>query len=80
MKNLFGFLLTLIILTPSIYYSQQKSVTSKIIISGKIIEKNNKTPLEYATVTFKNSTNPKQIFGGISDSRGDFSIEIEPGS
>ena len=80
MKNLFGFLLTLIILTPSIYYSQQKSVTSKIIISGKIIEKNNKTPLEYATVTFKNSTNPKQIFGGISDSKGDFSIEIEPGS
>ena len=80
MKNLFGFLLTLIILTPSIYYSQQKSVTSKIIISGKIIEKNNKTPLEYATVTFKNSTNPKQIFGGISDSNGDFSIEIEPGS
>ncbi len=79
MKNLFGFLLTLIILTPSIYYSQQKSVTSKIIISGKIIEKNNKTPLEYATVTFKNSTNPKQIFGGISDSNGDFSIEIEPG-
>ena len=80
MKNLFGFLLTLIILTPSIFYSQQKSVTSKIIISGKIIEKNNKTPLEYATVTFKNSTNPKQIFGGISDSKGDFSIEIEPGS
>ena len=80
MKNLFGFLLTLIILTPSIYYSQQKSVTSKIIISGKIIENNNKTPLEYATVTFKNSTNPKQIFGGISDSKGDFSIEIEPGS
>lgn len=80
MKNLFGFLLTLILLTPSIYYSQQKSVTSKIIISGKIIEKNNKTPLEYATVTFKNSTNPKQIFGGISDSKGDFLIEIEPGS
>ncbi len=80
MKNLFGFLLTLILLTPSIYYSQQKSVTSKIIISGKIIEKNNKTPLEYATVTFKNSTNPKLIFGGISDSKGDFSIEIEPGS
>jgi len=78
MKNLFGYLLTLILLTPSIYYSQQKSVTSKIIISGKIIEKNNKTPLEYATVTFKNSTNPKQIFGGISDSKGDFSIEIEP--
>jgi outer membrane receptor protein involved in Fe transport len=80
MKKLFGLLLTLILLTPSIYYSQQKSVTSKIIISGKIIEKNNKTPLEYATVTFKNSTNPKQIFGGISDSKGDFSIEIEPGS
>jgi outer membrane receptor protein involved in Fe transport len=80
MKKLFGFLLTLILLTPSIYYSQQKSVTSKIIISGKIIEKNNKTPLEYATVTFKNSTNSKQIFGGISDSKGDFSIEIQPGS
>ena len=80
MKKLFGLLLTLILLTPSIYYSQQKSVTSKIIISGKIIEKNNKTPLEYATVTFKNSTNSKQIFGGISDSKGDFSIEIQPGS
>lgn len=80
MKNLFNLLLPLILLIPSIHHSQQKSVTNKIIISGKIIEKNNKTPLEYATVTFKNSTNSKLVFGGISNSKGDFSIEIEPGS
>lgn len=80
MKNLLSLLITFTLFLPSFNYSQQKQVSSKILVSGKIIEKTNKTPLEYATVTFKSSSNSKLVFGGITDSKGDFSVEIEPGS
>ncbi len=60
-------------------FSQQKQDRPKIIIRGKIIEKASKLPLEYATITLKNSKNPKILFGGITDNKGDYSIEITPG-
>jgi outer membrane receptor protein involved in Fe transport len=60
-------------------FSQQKQDRPKIIISGKIIENTSKLPLEYATITLKNSKNPKMLFGGITDNKGDYSIEITPG-
>lgn len=80
MKNLLSLLISFTLFLPSFNYSQQKQVSGKILVSGKIIEKTNKTPLEYATVTFKSSSNSKLVFGGITDSKGDFSVEIEPGS
>ncbi|WP_366183688.1 outer membrane beta-barrel family protein [Flavobacterium ovatum] len=60
--------------------AQQKPVLKeKIKISGTIIEKTTKQPLEYATVTFINPKNPKALSGGITDSKGTFDIEIYPG-
>ena len=56
--------------------SQQKQEQAKIVISGTIVEKTSNLPLEYATVTLKNSRNPKLIFGGITDKKGDFSVEV----
>lgn len=60
-------------------FGQQRSERAKVAVTGKIIEKTSKLPLEYATITFKNNTNPKLIFGGITDSKGDYSIEVVPG-
>ncbi len=51
----------------------------KITITGKIIEKTSQLPLEYATITLKNSKNTKLIYGGITDNKGEYSIEITPG-
>jgi outer membrane receptor for ferrienterochelin and colicins len=75
------FLLSALLLLASItVFGQAKPERAKITITGKIIEKTSKLPLEYATVTFKNSKNPKLIFGGITDNKGDYSIEIVAGT
>ncbi|MFA9189205.1 TonB-dependent receptor [Flavobacterium sp. FBOR7N2.3] len=51
----------------------------KVKISGTVIEKTTKQPLEYATVTIIDATNPKIIAGGITNPKGGFSIEVAPG-
>lgn len=73
-------LFTLLFLCCSLLsYSQQKQERPKIVISGKIIEKSSKLPLEYATITLKNSKNPKILYGSITDTKGDYTVEITPG-
>jgi outer membrane receptor protein involved in Fe transport len=77
----FRFLISALTLLISItVFGQAKPERSKITITGKIIEQTSKLPLEYATITFKNSKNPKLIFGGITDNKGDYSIDIVPGT
>lgn len=56
--------------------NDQKMVT----IKGKILEKDTNAPLEYATVVFKNTTNPADLSGGITDASGNYSIEIKSGT
>ena len=79
MKKLHYLLPTLLFLTSITFFGQGKPERPKIIITGKIIEKTSKLPLEYATITLKNNKNPKLIFGGITGNKGDYSIEIVPG-
>lgn len=70
-KNL---LTTLLLFSLSILYSQKE-----IIISGKVIDALSKQPLEYATIVVKN-TNTKKITGGITNSKGLFSVKTEIGT
>ena len=73
------FLILLLILNFSTFFGQQKQENPKITISGKIIEKSSTLPLEYATITFIGSNSNQVVSGGISDSKGNFSIAIQPG-
>ena len=57
----------------------QKPETSQITITGVIIDSNTKEPLEYATVILKDAKT-KQLSGGITDSKGSFSIKTNPGT
>ena len=59
--------------------TQGKPERAKIAVTGKIIEKTSKLSLEYATITFKNTKNPKLLFGGITDNKGNYSIDVVPG-
>lgn len=61
-------------------YSQLKNVTFKIKISGTVIEKVSKQHLEYATITFTNGTSTKAIAGGITNPKGEFNVDIIPGT
>jgi len=57
----------------------QSSATPTYTISGKIIDSNTKTPLDYATVIFKNIDSSDIIYGGITNHRGNFSIDVQKG-
>jgi outer membrane receptor protein involved in Fe transport len=51
-----------------------------IKIEGKVVEEGTNIPLEYATITIKNTSGDKVITGGITDTDGNFKLNIEPGT
>ena len=76
MKNYFQLLVLLLVVPITVF--AQKPVEKKISISGKVFEKGNKIAIEYATVSFKNTTT-NQLFGAMTDASGTFTFEITPG-
>jgi len=80
MKNVKFTLIVVLILTTINNYSQQRPQVSKIKISGTVIEKVSKQHLEYATITFTNGISTKAIAGGITNPKGEFDIDIIPGT
>ncbi len=59
---------------------QGKPEGAKIIITGKITEKTTGQPLEYATISFTNTKIGKITGGGMSDNKGEYAVEITPGT
>ena len=80
MKKLQYILNFIFLISSFLSFSQGKPPIYKIKISGKIIEKGSKQPLEYATITFTNPKVPKAIAGGITNPKGEFDIDIVPGT
>ncbi|SOS49215.1 conserved exported hypothetical protein [Tenacibaculum dicentrarchi] len=76
-------LILIVIFMLSISIQAQRSTKKqgnipKITLTGKIIESNTKQPLEYATLVFTHMRS-KRISGGITDTKGNFSIEVPKG-
>ena len=69
----------LLLITSFVSFSQEKPQTAKIKITGKVIEKISKQPLEYATISFINGASAKTITGGITNPKGEFDIDVTPG-
>ncbi|WP_298223053.1 outer membrane beta-barrel family protein [Flavobacterium sp.] len=67
-------------LLPVIIIAQNRPESKKIKITGKIVEKVSQQPLEYATITFINTKNPKIIGGGITNAKGEFDVSITAGN
>lgn len=80
MKNLKFIIILVLLLTSTLNYSQQRPQVAKIKIKGTVIEKVSKQPLEYATVTFTNPKFPKATTGGITNPKGEFDIDVTPGT
>ena len=82
MQNFLKYLLTLSLFFSFATTFAQDAAPQKerIKITGIVIEKTTKQPLEYATVTFINSKNPKMIAGGITSPKGEFNIDVIPGT
>lgn len=69
-----------LLLSISTLFAQQRQESKKITITGKIVEKSTSLPLEYATITFKKPNTTQAVSGGITNDKGEFSIEINPGT
>lgn len=54
-------------------------VQREVKISGKVIDKETKEPLEYATISFFNKRQNKVVTGGITDVQGNFSVPVPVG-
>jgi outer membrane receptor for ferrienterochelin and colicins len=82
MQNPLKYLLTLtLFLSFFVSFAQQRGpIAEKIKITGNVIEKNTKQPLEYATVTIINSKSAKTVAGGITNPKGEFNIDVSPGT
>ena len=72
MKKFFLFLTLLF----GVYINSQEN---KLTVSGKIIDSDYNTPLEYATISIYDSEKKNLINGVISDNSGFFSIEVKKG-
>jgi len=80
MKNLKNSITLLALLFSVLNFGQTRPDIKKINITGIVNEKVSKQPLEYATLTFTNTKNPKAVFGGITNAKGEFNIEVNAGS
>ncbi|MEP4532521.1 MAG: outer membrane beta-barrel family protein [Cyclobacteriaceae bacterium] len=52
---------------------------SKSMITGSLIDSENGTPLEFATVSVINPSDQVLVTGGVTDSKGGFAISLKPG-
>ena len=57
----------------------QKPESKEVKVTGTVIDKETKLPLEYATIAFLNKSQNKIITGGITDIKGKFSISVPTG-
>lgn len=80
MKKIKSVLIIVLLFTTLFSFSQQVVVAPKIKITGKVVEKISKQHLEYATITFLLPNNPKPVAGGITNPKGEFEIEVRPGT
>jgi hypothetical protein len=68
-------LLLFVFITTGLLHSQN----SKVIISGTVTDSETNTPLEYATISVFKVNSEDAINGVITDSNGEFSIELNEG-
>ncbi|EDM44810.1 TonB-dependent receptor domain protein [unidentified eubacterium SCB49] len=59
-------------------FAQGPSAPKDITVTGKVLEEGVNTPLEYATVSFKDK-NGTVVTGGITDINGVYNIDVAPG-
>ena len=81
MKKYFFLILGLVVTT---VFGQQpqtngKPPLKKIKLTGTVIDQETQEVLEYATISLVNEGFPDRIQGGITDSKGNFDLEIFPG-
>jgi len=74
-------LFILLSLSSLFMWSQSRpEAKSSITVTGTVIDKDTREPLEYATLVLQSVENPSQVTGGITDQMGLFSVEAKAGN
>lgn len=60
---------------PLLAFAQQT-----VNVSGKVVDKDAAIPLEYATITFKDTSGNFEDQGGVTDFDGNFNVEVKKGT
>ncbi|HLV46475.1 MAG TPA: outer membrane beta-barrel family protein [Flavobacterium sp.] len=68
----------ILFLLTALFSMSQMMGQNQLTISGKIIDKDTKQPLEYANVIFQSTTDANYITGETADANGDFTFEVRP--
>jgi len=79
MKKIKFYLTLSVLLTTLVNYSQQKGISTKVKVTGKIVEKVTNLPLEFSTISLVNISTNKVTSGGITDANGNFNFDTNPG-
>ena len=81
MKKIKFAILILFMLSGLCNYAQQPpSGQAKVKVTGKVLEKVSKQPLEYATISITATNETKVIAGGITNPKGEFDLAVPPGT
>lgn len=64
----------------SITMFAQRPDSPKVKVTGNVLERTSRQPLEYATVSFARPGSPRPVAGGITDASGGFNIEVPAGT
>ena len=60
-------------------FAQNRPPAKKVIVTGRVIDKSNNKPLDYATITLVNTKRPTDVSGGITNLKGEFEFEVNAG-
>nr|WP_314864461.1 outer membrane beta-barrel family protein [uncultured Flavobacterium sp.] len=81
MKKINTIAIIVLFLSSILSFGQQAPIVkTKLKITGKVIEKTSRQPLEYATITLRLPNNPKAVTGGITNNKGEFSVDVAAGT
>jgi outer membrane receptor protein involved in Fe transport len=81
MKKINAIALIVLLLSSILSFGQQAPIVkAKLKITGRVIEKTSRQPLEYATITLRLPNNPKAVTGGITNNKGEFSVDVAAGT
>jgi outer membrane receptor for ferrienterochelin and colicins len=62
-------------------YAQERPTSqNRVKVTGKVLEKVTKQPLEYATISITAPNETKVIAGGITNPKGEFDLAVPPGT
>ncbi|MRX68781.1 Outer membrane receptor for ferrienterochelin and colicins [Flavobacterium resistens] len=79
-KIKFAVLLVLFFTSFYNYAQQAPPGRNKVKVTGKVLEKVSKQPLEYAIISFKAPNNTKVVADGVTNPKGEFEIAVAPGT